>query len=44
MTIYEGPKERGDIDGILKKFPPIFETIKRDLGIEGDPDLYLGEP
>jgi hypothetical protein len=46
MTIYEGPKERGDIDidGILKNFPPIFETIKRDLGIKGDPDFYLGEP
>jgi hypothetical protein len=43
LVIYEGPKEV-DINKVLIKFPPIFETIKRDLGIEGEPRFFLGEP
>lgn len=46
LTIYEGYKDKEDVDveKILKKFPPIFERIKEDLGIEGGPEFYLGEP
>jgi hypothetical protein len=46
LTIYEGYAERENInvEKILKKFPSIFEDIKRDLGVEGGPEFYLAEP
>ena len=46
LTIYNDPKKltEEEIRNILNSFPPIFETIKRDLGIIGSPKMYLKEP
>ena len=46
LTIYNDPKKptEEEIRNILNSFPPIFETIKKDLGITGRPKMYLKEP
>lgn len=46
LTIYDDPKppRDGEIKEILSKFPPIFDRIKRDLDIVGDPKTFLKEP
>jgi hypothetical protein len=46
MCIYEAKyhEEEIDIQSILSRFPPIFEEIKKDLDIVGDPQIYLIEP
>ena len=46
LTIYDDPKKptEEEIRNILNSFPPIFETIKKDLGIIGNPKMYLKEP
>src|SRR3979490_2332340 len=46
LTLYDGVKEppAEEIRNILNSFPPIFGTIKKDLGITGRPKMYLKEP
>ena len=46
LTIYDDPKKptEEEIKNILNSFPPIFETVKKDLGITGSPKMYLKEP
>src|SRR3979490_3368524 len=46
LTIYDDSKKptEEEIRNILNSFPPIFETIKKDLGITGSPKMYLKEP
>ena len=42
MTIYEGRtnKEEINVDEILSRFPPIFNTIRMDLDITGELQFY----
>ena len=46
LMIYDDPKKptEEEIRNILNSFPPIFETIKKNLGITGSPKMYLKEP
>ena len=46
LTIYDNPKKptEEEIINILNSFPPIFETIKKDLGITGRSKMYLKDP
>jgi len=42
MTIYEGRSNREEIniDEILNRYPPIFDSIRTDLNITGEPQFY----